>query len=125
MPQTILERLSPTNRVLKRAQYEALAFSLYDGDVLVRNESHLNPTDHEYRVTIVDGIPTTCECPADKRFEGPCKHRTAIAVRPTILDVATQMQLVADGGVTTESTPLEPEYDTEIQECNYYCFNRD
>jgi len=98
MTQTALERLSPTNRVLKRAQYEAFAFSLYDGDVLIRNESHLNPADHEYRVTIVDGIPTTCECPADKRFEGPCKHRTAIAIRPTILDVATQMQLVADGG---------------------------
>jgi len=118
MTQSLLERLSPTNRVLKRAQYEAFAFSLYDGDVLIRNESHLNPADHEYRVTVVDGIPTTCECPADKRFEGPCKHRTAIAIRPTILDVATQMQLVADGGVTTESTPLDPEDDTEVEECD-------
>ena len=74
MTQSLLERLSPTNRVLKRAQYEAFAFSLYDGDVLVRNESHLNPADHEYRVTVVDGIPTACECPADKRFDGLCKH---------------------------------------------------
>ena len=61
MTQTALERLSPTNRILKRAQYEAFAFSPYDVDVLVRNESHLNPADHEYRITVVDGIPTTCE----------------------------------------------------------------
>ncbi len=118
MTQSLLERLSPTNRVLKRAQYEAFAFSLYDGDVLVRNESHLNPGDHEYRVTIVEGIPTTCECPADKRFDGPCKHRTAIAIRPPILDVATQMQLVEDGGLTVETTSTEPENDTEVKECN-------
>ena len=97
MTQSLLERLSPTNRVLKRAQYEAFAFSLYDGDILIRNESHLDPADHEYRVTVVDGIPESCECPADERFDGPCKHRTAIAIRPTILDVATQMQLVDDG----------------------------
>ena len=125
MTQSLLERLSPTNRVLKRAQYEAFAFSLYDGDVVVRNESHLNPTDHEYRVTVVDGIPTTCECPADKRFEGPCKHRTALAIRPTILDVATQMQLVADGGVTTETTPTDSKEDTEIQECDCQYLNDD
>mgnify|MGYP006286582949 CR=1 FL=1 len=92
MTQSLLERLSPTNRVLKRAQYEAFAFSLYDGDILIRNESHLDPADHEYRVTVVDGIPESCECPADERFD-----RTAIAIRPTILDVATQMQLVDDG----------------------------
>jgi len=67
MTQTAFERLGPTNRVLKRAQYEACAFSLYDGDVLIRNESHLNPADYEYCVTIVDGIPTACECPADER----------------------------------------------------------
>jgi hypothetical protein len=125
MTQTVLERLNPTNRVLKRAQYEAFAFSLYDGDVLVRNESHLNPADHEYRVTVVDGIPKTCECPADKRFEGPCKHRTAIAIRPPILDVATQMQLVADGGVTTEKTPIDPEDDTEVQKCDCQYLNDD
>ena len=77
MTQTVLERLSPTNRVLKRAQYEAFAFSLYDGDVLIRNE-----------------------------------------IRPTILDVATQLQSVADGGVTTESTPTNSEDDTEAEVCD-------
>jgi len=125
MTQTVLERLSPKNRVLKRAQYEAFAFSLFDGDVLVRNESHLNPADHEYCVTISDGIPTTCECPADKRFEGPCKHRTAIAIRPKILDVATQMQLVADGGVRTEKTSLEAGDDTDLPQCDCQHLNDD
>ena len=125
MTQTVLERLSPKNRVLKRAQYEAFAFSLYDGDVLVRNESHLNPADHEYRVTVVDGIPRTCECPADERFDGPCKHRTAIAIRPKILNVATQMQLVADGGVRTEKTSFESEDDTELPQCDCQHLNDD
>jgi len=125
MAHSLLERLSPPNRVLKRAQYEACAFSLYDGDVLVRNESHLNPADHEYRVTIVDGVPESCECPANERFDGPCKHRTAVAIRPAIVDVATQMQLVADGGSTTESTATDPEDDTEVQECDCPYLNDD
>ncbi len=92
MTQLPLERLRPKNRVLKRAQYEAFAFALFDGDVLVRNESHRNPSEHEYLVSIVDGIPVRCECPADDQFDGPCKHRTAVAIRPQILDVAMKMQ---------------------------------
>ncbi|MFC6614939.1 SWIM zinc finger family protein [Halopenitus salinus] len=99
MTRTLLEQLDPPNRILKRAQYEAFAFSLIDGDVRVRNESHANPSEHEYRVTIVDGVPTRCGCPADAMYDGPCKHRVAIAIRPRILEVATRMQLVADGGV--------------------------
>lgn len=118
MTQLALEKLSPTTRVLKRAQYEAFEFSLYDGDVLVRNESYLNPADHEYRVTVDDGVPESCECPADTRFDGPCKHRIAVAIRPIILDVATQMQLVADGGSPTETTPIDPEDDTAVEECD-------
>jgi len=59
---TLLDSLEPTNRVLKRAQYEAFEFSLLDGDIRVRNESHQNPADHEYRVTVVvDGVPAACE----------------------------------------------------------------
>jgi len=57
---TLLDSLEPTNRVLKRAQYEAFEFSLLDGDIRVRNESHQNPADHEYRVTVVDGVPAAC-----------------------------------------------------------------
>jgi len=82
MATTLLDSLEPTNRVLKRAQYEAFEFSLLDGDVRVRNESHQNPADHEYRVTVVDGVPETCECPADTVSDGACKHRVAVAIRP-------------------------------------------
>src|SRR6056297_1537011 len=81
MPRTLLDRLDPTNRVLKRAQYEAFAFALLDGDVQVRNESHPNPGSHEYRVSIQDGVPVACDCPADETYDGPCKHRVAVAGR--------------------------------------------
>lgn len=102
MSQTPLASLDPTNRVLKRAQYEAFAFSLLDGDIRVRNESHCNPANHEYRVTVGDGIPTACQCPADATYAEPCKHRVAVAIRPRILDIAMTMQVVTDGGIGTD-----------------------
>lgn len=52
MNQLVIGNLKPTNRALKRAHYEAFEFSLLDGDVHVRNESHLDPSNHEYRVTV-------------------------------------------------------------------------
>lgn len=88
----LLDQLNLTTRVLKRAQYEAFEFSLFDGDVIVRNESHSNPDDHEYRISIVDGVPTTCECLADQHSDGPCKHRVAVAIRPLIIESATAMR---------------------------------
>lgn len=100
MAQTLLDSLELTNRVLKRAQYEAFEFSLLDGDVCVRNKSHQNPANHEYRVTVVDGVPAACEYPADAAYDGPCKHRVAVAIRPQILDTATKMQAITDGVVT-------------------------
>jgi hypothetical protein len=113
-----MDDLDPTQRVLKRAQYEAFTFSLLGGDVLVRNESHLVPTDHEYRVTIVDGVPATCQCPADRRYDGPCKHRVAIAIRPCILDLATTVQLLTDGGPATSDTSSERSDEAEPHQCN-------
>ncbi|MFC6616271.1 SWIM zinc finger family protein [Halopenitus salinus] len=120
MTRTPLEELDPSNRILKRAQYEAFVFSLLDGDVLVRNESHANPSEHEYRVTVVDGIPTHCECPADTMYDGPCKHRVAIAIRPCILDVAMQMGLVADGGVVTHRSYFRSDRidETKAHQCD-------
>ena len=87
-----LTDLEYSSRVLKRAQYEAFAFSLYEGDILVRNESHADPAAHEYRVTIADGQPIACECPADERWEQACKHRVAVAVRPAILDAVQSVR---------------------------------
>jgi len=98
MSEDLFATLDPPYRVLKRAQYEAFAFSLVEGGVYVRNESHLHPEDHEYRVTVTDGIPTSCECPADAGYDWPCKHRVAVAVRPRLLEIVTTMQAVATAG---------------------------
>lgn len=98
MKQPPFAHLDPSNRVCKRAQYEAFAFSLQAGDVRVRNESHLDPAAHEYRVSVVDGLPVSCTCPADEGDDDPCKHRVAVAIRPTILDLAMAMQAVSDCG---------------------------
>ncbi|WP_336000165.1 SWIM zinc finger family protein [Halorientalis halophila] len=101
-----LARLQFTNRVRKRAQYEAFEYTLTPGGVQVRNGSYANPEDHEYLITIRDGLPTHCTCPADARFEGACKHRVAVAIRKPILDAATT-RVAADGGTTrTDERPI-------------------
>lgn len=96
MPAHPLARLAVSTRVLKRAQYEAFEFELHDGALLVRNGSHPNPENHEYEVTVTDGVPTHCECPADQNYEGACKHRVAVTIR-TPVKAATHTQLAADG----------------------------
>ena len=113
MPEVPLETLDPTNRVLKRAQYEAFDFSLLDGDVRVRNESHQGSANYDYRVSVVDGVPTACECPADAAYDGPCKHRVAVTIRPRILDIATKVQTVADGGVAAVAQEDDEECDCD------------
>lgn len=95
---TPLTRLKTTNRVRKRAQYEALEFELRDGDVRVRNGSYADPEDHEYTVRVEDDLPTACTCPADAKYSGACKHRVAVALRQPILDAVRHHQLLADGG---------------------------
>jgi hypothetical protein len=102
MAEHLLTSLDPSTRVRKRAEYEAFAFSLIEGDVLVRNESHADPENHEYRVTIENGIPKRCECPADTHTEEACKHRIALAIRDKILEAATEYRTLADGGPKAE-----------------------
>lgn len=104
-----LDRLDLSSRVAKRAQYEAFDFTLEGPDVRVRNESHANPDEHEYLVSIEDGLPASCSCPADERFEGACKHRVAVAIRKPILEAAqtrtaSDTPLVSDGGVVPDSS---------------------
>ncbi|WP_083252661.1 SWIM zinc finger family protein [Haladaptatus sp. W1] len=101
----VLSHLTFTKRVAKRAQYEALEFSLTTRGVRVRNTSHANPTDHEYLVTVHNGIPIACECPADDRYDGACKHRVGVAIRTPLLQAATDHSLVADGGTQIENNP--------------------
>lgn len=120
MPEHPLTTLSPTWRVLKRAQYEAFEFSLYDDDILVRNGSYADPENHEYRVTVEDSLPVHCTCPADARYAGPCKHRVAVAIRRPVLDAVRTMQLVADGGTPPQSD-TEPETEIEETTCEYGC----
>lgn len=93
-----LDELSFTSKVAKRAQYEAFEFAIVPDGVRVRNCSHEQPAEHEYTVTVRDGRPTGCECPADHRFDGACKHRVAVAIRRPIVEAATTRQVRADGG---------------------------
>jgi len=90
--------ITASKRVLKRAQYEAFELSLFEGDIIVRNASHANPSEHEYRITIQDGRPTKCSCPADANYKGACKHRVGVAIRRPVLEAASEMQVLTDGG---------------------------
>ncbi len=94
MPAHSLDRLDMTERTLQRVQYEAFEFELVEQGVLVRNASHENPSDHEHLVTIGDGLPDSCTCPADEHHQGACKHRVAVAIRTPVLDSAYNLQRV-------------------------------
>lgn len=100
-PEHVLSILEFTTRTAKRAQYEAFEFTVTADGVQVRNTSYANPSAHEYLVTVRNGIPTRCECPADAKYEGACKHRVAVAIRTPLLDAVTQ-RLATDGGVQTD-----------------------
>ncbi|WP_266080635.1 SWIM zinc finger family protein [Haladaptatus caseinilyticus] len=117
----VLSHLRYSKRVAKRAQYEALECSLTARGVLVRNTSHANPVDHEYLVTVRDGIPIACECPADDRYDGACKHRVGVAIRTPLLQAATDHSLVADGGTQIEKdaeTHIEDSYTDQPADCD-------
>jgi hypothetical protein len=107
-----LQQLEFSTRVAKRAQYEAFEFSLSPGGITVRNGSHANPSEHEYLVQIEDGVPAVCECPADERYDGACKHRVAVAIRRPLLDAVGEadgsQSIAADGGRVTTPTEEEP-----------------
>lgn len=85
-----LDRLATTSIVLERAQTEPFSFTidLVSAGVRARNDQYANPDDHEYLVTIEDGVPVRCECPADAYYPWACKHRVAVAIRRPVLDAA-------------------------------------
>ncbi|WP_435349216.1 SWIM zinc finger family protein [Haloarchaeobius sp. HRN-SO-5] len=76
----------------------------------MRNCSHADPAAHEYLVRVVDGIPSSCTCPADDRFAGACKHRVAVAIRRPVLGAALAKSVATDGGVAP-TDPVETEAD--------------
>lgn len=96
-----LDALDVLSRVAKRAQNEAFAFDVDGPEVRVRNESHADPSAHEYIVRIENGVPASCTCPADAHYESACKHRVAVAIRKAVLTAATHA--LTDGGTTTEN----------------------
>lgn len=98
-----LAQLEYTTRIAKRAQYEAFEFSIVPTGVLVRNCSHEDPAEHEYVVTVRGNLPVACECPADEKYDGACKHRVAVAVRRPVLSAATAFPLPDGGEVETRS----------------------
>jgi hypothetical protein len=103
-----LAHLEFTNRVRTRAQYEAFEFSLVPESLLVRNASCADPENHKYRVRVEKGVPVTCTCPADTRFEGACKHRVAFAIRRPLLEMVTRVRAVTGGGYSPSPTgPLQ------------------
>ena len=93
-----LDRLDVSPRVLKRAQYEALAFFIRPPYVEVRNYSYRDPENHSYRIGIADGLPVNCTCPADVQYARACKHRVGLAIRSKVLDMAIEAAVAADGG---------------------------
>jgi hypothetical protein len=119
VPEHVLTQLDVLNRFLKRAQYEAFSFSVHRQSIRVRNESYANPDEHEYLVTISNGVPTRCSCPADRRYPEACKHRLAVAIREPVLSAAREdesSRVIADGGTQTAATPA-PEEDEPPSWC--------
>ena len=114
-----LDALETTNRSLHRAQTESFAFRLHDGDVLVRNLTYDAPSEHEYRISVHEGVPVDCTCPAEAHYAPACKHRVAVAIRDAVLDAAVRMQVATDGGTTAvdaQDEHSEPDDDAERPE---------
>jgi hypothetical protein len=57
-------------------------------------------------VEVDGGVPVSCECPADQRYNGACKHRVGVAIRTPVLRAVriSQAGVVTDGGIV-ESDP--------------------
>jgi len=117
-----LDVLEYSDRVAKRAQWEAFEFSLLGGgDVEVVNTSHEEPKEHTYTVHVEGNIPSHCTCPAWEYQEGACKHMVSVAIREPVREAAGDTsQLRADGGVVEAETD---DSDDEVCDCGEFpCF---
>ncbi|WP_306061834.1 SWIM zinc finger family protein [Natronococcus wangiae] len=47
-------------------------------------------------MTIKDGLPHSCTCPADEHHRGACKHRVAVAIRTSVLEAARNAQRIRE-----------------------------
>ncbi|WP_336346118.1 SWIM zinc finger family protein [Halalkalicoccus ordinarius] len=107
-----LSELQPDATTTKRAQYEAFEFDLEaPGLIQIRNGSYSDEADeHTHRVTVENGVPTSCTCKADEYGSGACKHRVAIAIPEPVLAAASASRpdgkrALADGGAVVDSKP--------------------
>ncbi|EFW92348.1 zinc finger SWIM domain protein [Haladaptatus paucihalophilus DX253] len=102
--------LESDEKAQKRAQWEQFGFHVEaPGQVEVTNESHDNPADHQYVVTLDDvtGKAMACTCPHHVHRSAFCKHMTAV-------ENATD-----DGTLTAFPSDDETdENDTESAECD-------
>jgi hypothetical protein len=102
--------LESDEKAQKRAQWEQFGFCLEaPGQVEVTNESHDNPAEHQYVVTLDDvtGDAMACTCPHHVHRSAFCKHMTAV-------ENATD-----DGTLTAFPSDDETnEDDTESAECD-------
>lgn len=121
-----LDRLDVSTRALKRAQYEAFTCQPTGDGIRIRNESHADPAEHVYTVTITGGVPTACTCPADRYGDTACKHRIAVAIRQPIPDTgidpaavdADRSTPVTDGGDATADSRAEERADAVADGCS-------
>jgi hypothetical protein len=118
-----LAALDVPSRIARRAQTESMAFELSLGGVCVRNESYDDPAAHEYTVSISEGVPKSCTCPADEHYESACKHRVAVAInRPVLTAAMTGRERIPDGGETVEtgqhSSPEEGTTNSPTDDCS-------
>lgn len=104
----------------QRAKWEAFSFAVRDdGTIEVTNESHENPDDHQYLVSLDDRLEDGCTCEAAQYFEEDCKHRRAARNHPAIraaAETATEQfraeKARADGGAAMEAPAEEEDEET-------------
>ena len=60
-------------------------------------------------MTVENGVPTSCECPADTYRSGACKHRVAVAIREPVLEAAgaQSREVATDGGVVVDERTVD------------------
>jgi len=116
----VLARLDVSPSARRRAETQPFAFELVTDGVRVTNHSYEQPSEHSYVVTVDDGLPISCECPADTHYDSACKHRLAVAIRTPVLQAAvsrctTAARAVADGGTQpVEASEATPNADVDL-----------
>ena len=119
MPANVLDRLEsvPSTTTLKRAQWEAFAFTVCpNGVVNVTNASYgLDARGHTYSVRLDDttnsdddGVPVACSCAHHEHRNATCKHMVAVAITAPVRIAATYaLRVAADNGDATSTLDAE------------------